>query len=94
MSTIGAEMGQLQQLGQSFNRESQTVAQLTAAISGQVNSTWWKGGAADRFRASLGERVRAHVATPGGGAPAGERRGQPPARRAPAGRLLAGSPGR
>lgn len=52
MSTIGAEMGQLQQLGQSFTRESQTVAQLTAAIGGQVNSTWWKGGAADRFRAS------------------------------------------
>jgi len=52
VSTIGAEMGQLQQLGQSFTRESQTVAQLTAAIGGQVNSTWWKGGAADRFRAS------------------------------------------
>lgn len=50
MSTIGAEMGQLQQLGQSFTRESQTVAQLTAAISGQVNNTWWKGPAADRFR--------------------------------------------
>jgi uncharacterized protein YukE len=52
VSTIGAEMGQLQQLGQSFTRESQTVAQLTAAIGGQVNSTWWKGPAADRFRSS------------------------------------------
>jgi WXG100 family type VII secretion target len=50
MSTIGAEMGQLQGLGQSFIRESQTVAQLTAAIGGQVQSTWWKGPAADRFR--------------------------------------------
>jgi WXG100 family type VII secretion target len=50
MSTIGAEMGQLQGLGQSFVRESQTVAQLTAAIGGQVQSTWWKGPAADRFR--------------------------------------------
>ena len=52
MSTIGAEMGQLQQLGQSFTRESQTVAQLTATISGQVNNTWWKGPAADRFRSA------------------------------------------
>jgi WXG100 family type VII secretion target len=52
VSTIGAEMGQLQTLGQSFSRESQNVAQLTAAIGSQVQSTWWKGPAADRFRAS------------------------------------------
>jgi WXG100 family type VII secretion target len=52
MSTIGAEMGQLQQLGQTFTRESQQVGQLTAAIGGQVTNTWWKGPAADRFRAS------------------------------------------
>ena len=52
MSTIGAEMGQLQQLGQTFVRESQEVGRLTAAIGGQVNSTWWKGPAADRFRSS------------------------------------------
>ena len=52
MSTIGAEMGQLESLGQSFQRESGNVAQLTATISGQVQSTWWKGPAADRFRPS------------------------------------------
>jgi WXG100 family type VII secretion target len=52
MSTIGAEMGQLQQLGQTFSREGQNVAQLTAAINSQVNSTWWKGPAADRFRSA------------------------------------------
>ena len=52
MSTIGAEMGQLESLGQSFQRESGNVAQLTATISGQVQSTWWKGPAADRFRSS------------------------------------------
>jgi WXG100 family type VII secretion target len=52
MSTIGAEMGQLQQLGQTFSREGQNVAQLTAAINGQVNNTWWKGPAADRFRSA------------------------------------------
>ena len=52
MSTIGAEMGQLQQLGQTFTRESQQVGQLVAAISSQVHNTWWKGPASDRFRAS------------------------------------------
>jgi WXG100 family type VII secretion target len=52
MSTIGAEMGQLQQLGQTFSREGQNVAQLTAAINGQINSTWWRGPAADRFRSA------------------------------------------
>jgi WXG100 family type VII secretion target len=52
VSTIGAEMGQLQQLGQTFSREGQNVAQLTAAINSQVNSTWWKGPASDRFRSS------------------------------------------
>ena len=52
MSTIGAEMGQLQGLGQSFQREGQTVAQLVATIGGQVQSTWWKGPAADRFRSA------------------------------------------
>lgn len=52
MSTIGAEMGQLQSLKSTFDRESQNVAQLTSAISGQLGNTWWKGPAADRFRSS------------------------------------------
>lgn len=52
MSTIGAEMGQLESLKSAFDRESQTVAQLTSSITGQVNNTWWKGPAADRFRSS------------------------------------------
>ncbi|MGA9760889.1 MAG: WXG100 family type VII secretion target [Gaiellaceae bacterium] len=52
MSTIGAEMGQMQQLKSTFDRESQTVAQLTSTISGQVANTWWKGPAADRFRSA------------------------------------------
>ena len=50
MATIGAEMGQLQQLKTTFDRESQVVQQLTQSISGQVQNTWWKGPAADRFR--------------------------------------------
>lgn len=52
MSTIGAEMGQLQQLGQTFTRESTQVGQLTTAIGNQVHNTWWKGPAADRFRSA------------------------------------------
>jgi WXG100 family type VII secretion target len=50
MSTIGAEMGQLQELKSTFDRESATVEQLTRSIDGKVQGTWWKGPAADRFR--------------------------------------------
>ncbi len=50
--TIGAEMGQLEQLRNTFNRESQTVQQLTQSINASVESTWWKGPAADRFKSS------------------------------------------
>ena len=52
MSTIGAHMPELEALSDSFRRESRTVGQLVSTIGGQVNSTWWKGGAADRFRSS------------------------------------------
>jgi WXG100 family type VII secretion target len=52
MSTIGADMGQLEQLKGTFDRESQDVARLTSAISGQLSSTSWQGPAADRFRNS------------------------------------------
>lgn len=52
MSTIGAEMGQLETLKGTFDRESGNVSELTSTISGQLGNTWWKGPAADRFRAS------------------------------------------
>ena len=46
MSTIGAEMGQLQGLGQSFvAREPDGRAARPRTIGGQVQSTWWKGPA-------------------------------------------------
>ena len=48
--TIGAEMGQLQQLKTVFDREANNVQQLTSQITSQVTNTWWKGPAADRFR--------------------------------------------
>ena len=50
MSTIGGELGQLQSLKSSFDRQSQTVQELTSALRGQLGNTWWKGPAADRFR--------------------------------------------
>jgi WXG100 family type VII secretion target len=50
--TIGAEMGQLQDLARKFEQEAHTVQTLTSSINSQVGATWWKGGAADRFRHS------------------------------------------
>jgi WXG100 family type VII secretion target len=52
MSTIGAQMDQLDSLRNSFNQNADTVGQLVTAIGSQVQGTWWKGGAADRFRSS------------------------------------------
>jgi WXG100 family type VII secretion target len=52
VSTIGAEMGQLDSLKTKFSNEAQTVAQLTSSIGSQVASTWWKGPAADNFRSA------------------------------------------
>jgi WXG100 family type VII secretion target len=51
MPQIGGTTEEMQNLQAKFMRESATVEQLTAAISGQVGSTWWVGPAADRFRA-------------------------------------------
>ena len=52
MSTIGGEVGQMESLKATFDRESQTVQQLTSSIRGTLGNTWWKGPAADRFRNS------------------------------------------
>jgi len=48
--TVGGELGQLQSLKRTFDKNSQEVQQLSSAIAKQLESTWWKGGAADRFR--------------------------------------------
>ncbi|MDP8910723.1 MAG: WXG100 family type VII secretion target, partial [Actinomycetota bacterium] len=50
MSTIGAEIPQLESLKGTFDRQSQAVQELTSNISNQLGNTWWKGPAADRFR--------------------------------------------
>lgn len=54
MSTIGGELGQLHSLRSSLDRHSQTIQELTQAIRGQIDQTWWQGPAADRFREAWG----------------------------------------
>lgn len=51
MSTIGGELGQLQALKASFEREAAALEEVASAIRGDLSNTWWKGPAADRFRA-------------------------------------------
>ncbi len=52
MAKIGADLGQLQVLKQTFDRQADAVTQLTRAIDTQVaeGNTWWVGPAADKFR--------------------------------------------
>jgi WXG100 family type VII secretion target len=52
MSVIGAEIGELHTLTAAFHRQSGTVDQLMSELSGQLHSTYWQGGAAERFRAA------------------------------------------
>ena len=50
MARISADVGQLASLKTTFDRQSQNVQELTRAIGGEVESAWWIGGAADRFK--------------------------------------------
>jgi WXG100 family type VII secretion target len=52
MSLIGGEISELGNLQHSFQRHSASVEQLMAALRGELNNVYWKGGAADRFRAA------------------------------------------
>ncbi|MGH2807397.1 MAG: hypothetical protein ACRDKT_08975 [Actinomycetota bacterium] len=54
MTTVGGEIGQLQALYASFEREAQAVQELAVRIRGELDRTWWTGAAADRFRSSWG----------------------------------------
>ncbi len=51
-SVIGGEIPALQHLQANLRQQSVNVEDLMAALTGDVHSTWWKGGAADRFRAA------------------------------------------
>ena len=51
MERIGGDLEQLVQLKAVFDREAQSVDELTRTISGQLVGTSWEGPAAARFRA-------------------------------------------
>ena len=50
MARIGGQIEELAALKQRFDKEGSTVHELTSAIDGQLNNTWWVGPASDRFR--------------------------------------------
>jgi uncharacterized protein YukE len=50
MSKIGADIGQLQALKQTFAKEAEDVGRLMSALDRQVTDAWWVGPAADRFK--------------------------------------------
>jgi WXG100 family type VII secretion target len=47
---VAGNLDQLSNLARQFERQSQTVDELTAAIRGELNNALWQGPAADRFR--------------------------------------------
>ncbi|HWL45031.1 MAG TPA: WXG100 family type VII secretion target [Ilumatobacter sp.] len=47
---VGAELGQMQHLKKTFDANAQRGAELLTAVRSSLDSTWWKGPAADRFR--------------------------------------------
>lgn len=51
MSLIGGELDQLAALRSTLSAQSGTVASLITTVRGQLDSTYWRGPAADRFRA-------------------------------------------
>ena len=50
MAQLGADVEQLDQLSKKFDQEGDRIAQATSQISSQVNSTWWKGPDAEKFK--------------------------------------------
>jgi uncharacterized protein YukE len=50
MERIGGDLEQLVQLKAVFDREAQSVDELTRSITTQLASTTWEGPAANRFR--------------------------------------------
>lgn len=50
MPAIGGEIDQLTALKNLFDRQSGNVAELISSIDSQINSTYWVGPAADRFK--------------------------------------------
>ncbi|MFI6823121.1 WXG100 family type VII secretion target [Micromonospora sp. NPDC050187] len=52
MSVIGGEISQLHSLNTNFNRQSSAVDSLLRELRTELANTYWRGGAAERFRTS------------------------------------------
>lgn len=52
MTVIGGEIPQLHALNVSFQRQAGTVEALLRDLGNELADTYWRGGAADRFRTS------------------------------------------
>lgn len=51
MSRVGGDLPQLSSLKQTFDRSQQNIQELTSSLSNAVDSAWWIGPAAERFKA-------------------------------------------
>ena len=61
MAQLGADVEELDRLARTFQEEAAKIEQATARISSQVNSVWWKGPDADRFRSEWEGSYRAQL---------------------------------
>jgi WXG100 family type VII secretion target len=52
MTLIGGEIPALENLQRSFARHSASVEHLLSALRSELDSAYWKGGAAERFRSA------------------------------------------
>ena len=50
MPAIGGEVDQFTALKSTFDRQAANVAELVSSIDSQINSTYWVGPAAERFK--------------------------------------------
>ena len=50
MAQLGADVEQLDRLARKFDEEASQITQAVSQINSQVQSAWWKGTDADRFR--------------------------------------------
>lgn len=50
MAQLGADPEQLDQLSKKFDTEAQQIATATQQITSQLNSVWWKGPDAEKFK--------------------------------------------
>lgn len=49
-SLIGGQIPEMEQLQSNLNAQAAEVLDLMNKLSGDLEQTWWQGGAADRFR--------------------------------------------